>query len=133
MNPPEHSRTDVLAEQAARFVGSSAQVDTTPVLIVLVWGRRRFRHFLSDGGVDRNYLKESLPDARLYLVTASVRRSAPSADPAESLPPSTVLSVRVRRQMERVYCMPRNVDGPAWEAFRIADGALRPHASVPIL
>ncbi len=134
MNPPREVDVDVLSEDAARFVSSSGQEDTTPNLIVLIWGKRRFRHFLIDSGVDREHVKKSdLPSAPVYLITASARSPHLSADAEEALDRTAVLGFWVRRRMESVYYMSSEANGLRWERFAMMQGALRPHASVPVL
>lgn len=134
MNPPEKAHHEVLAEQAARFVSSSTESDGRPPLMVLIWGRGRFRHFLRDAGVSFESSKKSrIPDAKVYLVTASTRPSHSSGIGRESPRRNAALRFFGRRRMERVYYLTQDMDQTAWQELRFTDGPMPTHASVSLL
>ncbi len=134
MNPPREVDIDALSEDAGRFVSSSGQNDTAPNLMILIWGRSRFRHFLIDTGFNSEYVKKSdFPSASVYLITASARNPRLSADAGEILDRTAALGFWVRRRIESVYYMSPEANGHSWEQVPVMQGALRPHASVPVL
>ena len=138
MNPPRDAEISALASAAAQEAQVAAGPQGTPNLLYLIWGKKRLRHFLIDGGIDRAVFEQmELPDARVFLVTASVGHPGRAMAAPDLNAPDWALTLHVRRRLRSVLYAPAGTEtgtGPLdWLELRLPTDAAYAHSSLPIL
>ena len=105
-----------------------------PNLLYLIWGEERLRHFLIDGGIDRRIFEQmELPDARVFLVTATVGHPGTGRAALDLNAPDWALTLRVQRKLRSVLYAPAGTGPLDWLELRLPTDATYTHSSLPIL